>query len=194
MPIEWNYPQPRSGIAGALDRFLGPGMERTEILLNFVGMGILTLLIIIPLWLSGISWSPLQWVIAILIAVDICGGALTLAMGTGKRWVFRRDQGFLQHIGFVALHIHPFIIAFFFSGTLIWAATAYLLVLFSAYAVLQAPLYLQRPVSVFCIALAVLSGGILAAPEGFFWFAPLFFIKLIGGHCTREEPYRPDTP
>jgi len=192
MPIDWNYAEPRSGLAGALDRFLGPGTEKSEILINFFGFGILTILIIVPLWMSGIAWSSLQWIIAILIAIDICGGALSLALGTEKRWVFRKGQGFWQHIRFVALHIHPFIIAFFFCGDIIWGAAIYILVLFSACVVLKAPLYLQRPISVFFIAGAVISQGIIPAPEGFFWFVPLFFIKLIGGHCTREEPYRPE--
>jgi hypothetical protein len=28
--IDWNYPQPRSGFAGAIDKFFGPGTTKAE--------------------------------------------------------------------------------------------------------------------------------------------------------------------
>lgn len=191
MAIEWDYSTPRTGVYGYFDRFFGPGMTKGEILVNIAGLLALSLLILVPLYMSGIEWSLLQWALAAFIALDICGGALTLAMSPAKRWYHRSGMTVLSHLKFVSLHIHPFLIVFFFGGDWIWAAIVYGLVILSAVLVLHAPLYLQRPGSVFFIAVSVLLQGIIASPAGFFWFAPLFFVKLIGGHCTREEPYRP---
>lgn len=191
MGIDWNYPQPRSGLYGYFDRFFGPGMTTGEIIANIGGLLALSLLILLPLYLYDTGWSLLQWLIAVFIVADICGGAMTLAMSPAKRWYHRTGQTAFSHLLFVSLHIHPFIIVLFFGGEWIWALLVYGLVVLAGLLVVHAPLYLQRPGSVFFIAVSVIIQGIIPAPVGFIWFAPLFFIKLIGGHCTREEPYRP---
>ncbi len=191
MEINWNYPEPRPGIKGIFDRFFGPGMTRLEIFINFAGLIILSCLIILPVYLQGIDWSSLQWIIFILITIDICGGLLTLAFSPAKRWEHREGKGFVSHFSFVAVHVHPVIIGLLFAHALVWGVSVYLAVVCAAAIVLIMPLYLQRPVAAFFIAFSVVMAGLIPAPTGFFWFAPLFFLKLIGGHCTREEPYRP---
>lgn len=37
--INWDYPQPRAGLAGALDRFFGPGTTRAEAWLQGIFFG-----------------------------------------------------------------------------------------------------------------------------------------------------------
>lgn len=34
--------------------------------------------------------------------------------------------------------------------------------------------------------------ALVAAPEGWAWFVPVFVAKLVVGHAVREEPYRPE--
>ena len=36
-PIRWIPPEPRKGLAGVLDKFVGPGATRAEIVLQFGG-------------------------------------------------------------------------------------------------------------------------------------------------------------
>jgi hypothetical protein len=37
MTINWNYPAPRAGFAGLLDRFIGPGATRLEMAIERTG-------------------------------------------------------------------------------------------------------------------------------------------------------------
>ena len=142
------------------------------------------------------DWTPLQYVVATLLLADMVGGIATNATSTAKRWYFREGQGFLSHMGFVALHIIQISIAsYFFLGLdLVWIAVAFGYLMVSCAVIQVAPLYLQRPIAMlFCAASMVLSIQVLKSPQHLEWFLPLFFIKLQVCHLLREEPYRPDT-
>ncbi len=189
--VSWDYPTPR----GLLDRFIGPGATRAELLVQFVPT-----ILIATAWpivaLSGNwGWSTLQIVLIVVFSIDLVGGVITNATSSAKRWYHRHGQGFVAHMGFVLIHVHPFlIIALYDPGNWTFAIAAYAYLLFGALVILLMPLYLQRP-----IAFLLLIGGIflslygLRVPTNFEWFLPLYYIKLFTSHLLYEEPYRPST-
>jgi hypothetical protein len=62
----------------------------------------------------------------------------------------------------------------------------------SALALLQMPLYLQRPAALGIILIAILLNLYILPPVwGFEWLIPALFLKIVYGHLVREEPYRP---
>lgn len=194
MNINWQYPPPRKGLLGTLDRFIGPGATPAELWLQ-----------IMPPILAGVSapiyaimtnsgWNIIQLVVVGLLAFDMIGGIITNATSTGKRWYHRERQGFWQHFIFTAVHIfHLFIVAWLFRA-LDWGYfVTTTLYLFGASAIiLKSPLYLRRPGAYLCYALSLLINIYGFKPTvGLEWFLPFFYLKLLVSHLLREEPYRP---
>ena len=194
MTINWNFPAPRPGLPGAMDRFIGPGATRAELALQF---GLPTLAAIAASFHASYvvsGWSWLQYAVCFVLAFDTAGGVITNATSTAKRWYHRSGQGFTQHFGMVSLHLfHLFIVAWLYlSLDLSWFAITGACLLVSAAIVLTVPQYLQRPVAVTSYACALLlSIYILRQPAGLEWFLPLFYLKLLVSHLPKEEPYRP---
>jgi hypothetical protein len=193
--IDWNYPQPRTGLAGMLDRFFGPGTTPAEAGLQALFSVTAGVALPIYAFLKNLEWTPIQYLVATLLAFDIVGGIVTNAASSAKRWYHRRGQGFRAHFGFVAFHVvYVFLVAWLFRsmdwGFLV-AVSLYLLV--AAYLVLKTPLYLQRPLAFGLLALSfVLSIYAFAPTPGLEWFVPFLIFKLVVGHLLREEPYRPE--
>jgi hypothetical protein len=194
MAINWNFPSPRPGLAGALDRFIGPGATRAELALQF-GLPALAA-IAAPLYASRVveSWSWLQYAVCCILAFDTAGGIITNATSSAKRWYHRTGRGFKQHFGMVSLHLlHLLLVSWLYlSFDIWWFAITGAYLLFSATIVLSVPQYLQRPVAVTVYACALLmSIYVLSQPTGLEWFLPLFYLKLLVSHLPKEEPYRP---
>jgi hypothetical protein len=191
--IEWEYPEPRRGLFGAWDTFIGPGATVGENVL-IVSVAI-SAAVLVPAYAiaAHIGWSGLQLAIAALMALDLAGGVVANATSATKRWYFRKGQGFWQHMGFTALHIYPFVVAWaFLNNDWSYAIIVYGYLILAAAVILKTPLYLQRPV-----ALTLFMGGlimsiyVLAPLPGLEWFVPVLYLKMIIGHLVREEPYRP---
>lgn len=192
--INWAFPPPRKGFRGALDTFIGPGATRAELVVQ----GILTILggmtvIGLALW-SGATWSPVQMVLAGLLALDMVGGIVTNATSSAKRWYHREGQGFWRHFGFTSLHIvHIFLVAWLFRD-MDWhfLVLGSIFLLTAATLILKTPLYLQRPVALFLFAMSLpLTQYAFSPTPGLEWFLPFLFLKLLVSHLLREEPYRP---
>jgi hypothetical protein len=193
-PINWDYPQPRPGIAGSLDKFFGPGTTRAEAWIE--GVFCIAAAIAMPLYayLNGFNWSLIQYILATLIAFDMVGGIITNATSSAKRWYHRPGQGFKEHFSFIALHVgYVFLVAWLFRSmdwTYFGVFSAGLLL--AALIVLRAPLYLRRPLALGIIVIALLVNSYGFSPTiGLEWFVPFLFTKLIASHALREEPYRP---
>lgn len=189
--ISWDYPTPR----GMLDRFVGPGATRTELLLQFIPTTLIALIWPIVAIRGDWGWSILQIVVFMLLSFDLVGGVVTNATSTAKRWYHREGQGFTQHMGFVLTHLHPFLIVWLYApGNWIFAGITYGYLLLGAVIILSTPLYIRRSV-----ALLLLVGGIflsiygVTVPAHFTWFLPLYYTKLFASHLLHEEPYRPAT-
>jgi len=190
--IDWKYPEPRKGLAGAWDKFIGPGATVTEQLLVIIPSAVFSLFIVAHAYISQIGWSISQCIIAALLAFDIGGGVTANATSSAKRWYHRSGQGFKQHFGFIALHVfHIFLVALLFRDfDITFLSVIYLYLLTSAGLVLLVPLYIQRSVALLltCGAI-VLSQFIVLPTNGLQWFVPFLFIKLLVSLLVWEEPY-----
>jgi hypothetical protein len=193
--INWQYPPPRSGFAGALDKFFGPGTTKAEAWLQ--GVFSIAAGIAMPLYahLNRLDWTVFQYILATWLAFDTVGGIVTNATSSAKRWYHRDGQGFKEHFGFIAFHtVYFFLVAWLFRSkdwTYFVVLTATLLLV--AFIVLKAALYLRRPLAFGIVVIVFIInfyGFTLTA--GLEWFVPFLFIKLIVSHALREEPYRPE--
>lgn len=194
MIINWNYPAPRSGLSGMIDKFIGPGALRAEVMLQMIFPIVAAIIAPLYAWRVVVSWSAIQYIMCIVLAFDITGGIVTNSTSSAKRWYHRAGQGVKQHLAFVSVHlVHLLIVAWLYLTFDIWwlfDASACLLV--SAVTVLLVPLYLQRPVALIaytCVLLISLYG--LQQPVGLDWFLPLLYLKLVVSYLPKEEPYRP---
>ena len=194
MTIDWHFPPPRSGFAGAWDKFVGPGATRAEMALQLAIPAVAA--IAAPLYASQVveAWSAAQYIVCCLLAFDIAGGVVTNATSSAKRWYHRAGQGFKQHFGMASLHlVHIIVASWLYLGLdIAWILIAGGYLLVSAAVVLAAPQYLQRPIAFLGYACGLLiSMYLLRQPVGLEWFLPLFYLKLLVSHLPKEEPYRP---
>ncbi len=194
MPIDWNYPQVRKGLAGAIDKFIGPGATKSEILLQTIPVIIAA--VVAPLYAlySVKYWSLIQYLICSLLAFDTIGGVITNATSSAKRWYHRKGQGFKQHLGFIFIHLfHLLLVAWLFIGFDIkWFLVTSVYLVIASITILKTSLYLQRPIALLMFTIGLLiSLYVLPEIKGLEWFLPLFYLKLLVGHLPKEEPYRP---
>lgn len=194
--IDWAYPQSRSGFAGALDKFIGPGATSAERLIQVLAPSVAA--IAAPLYAAamGPSWSWLQYLLCMVLAFDLVGGVVTNATSSAKRWYHRNGQGFAQHFSFTAAHLlHLLLVAWLYlDNDWIWAAIAGGYLLAAAALILMVPVYLQRPTALILYLGGLVIGlWLLPTPPGLEWFLPVFYLKLLVSHLPREEPYRPAT-
>lgn len=133
----------------------------------------------------------MQLAVAALLALDLVGGVVTNATAAAKRWYHRPGQGFRQHFGFVAVHLHPFLVAWLFlDGNWGFGAIVYGYLLLAALLILWPPLYIQRPLAMVLWLVGLLIGlyGV-ALPAGLEWFVPVFYLKLLVSHLLKELPF-----
>jgi hypothetical protein len=128
------------------------------------------------------------------MALDLAGGVIANATTAAKRWYHRDGQRWWDHIGFVAVHLYPFLVAWLFrGGDWGYALLTYGFLLLAAGAIVAVPLYLQR-----ATALALYMAGLTLAlvvvvpTPGLAWFLPLLYLKLLVSHLVREAPFRPN--
>lgn len=194
--INWNYPQPRRGIAGLLDRFLGPGTTPAEAWMQTFFSTAAAVALLAFAVAHNIGWTPLQYAVSAVLAFDIMGGVVTNGCSSAKRWYHRTERGPAAHFGFVAFHtVYVFAVAWLFRG-LDWLffAGVSLYLLGAAALILKTPLYLQRPLAFSLLVGAMgLNTYAFSPTPGLELFVPLLFLKLIVSHLLREEPYRPET-
>jgi hypothetical protein len=196
--IDWTPPEPRKGLAGAWDKFVGPGATPAEEWLQ-LGGGLALALALGALLLTrreSLGWSALQTGVAALLAFDLIGGIITNATSAAKRWYHRPGQdGLRPHMTFIAVHaVHLLAVAALFRG-MDWAFFGVMLgyLLAAAVAILWTPLYLQRPLAFMLYCGAFLLGAYVFPPTpGLEWFVPFFFLKLLVSHLLKEAPYTPD--
>jgi len=190
--IDWEPPQPRPGMAGWLDRFVGPGATGTELLWQFSAASAAA--VFVPAYALGadLNWSALQLVVACLLALDLVGGVVTNATAAGQRWYHRKGQGAKQHLAFAAVHILQLLLVgwLFRGGDWLFVGVFYAYLMSAATVVCLSPLYLQRPLAMMLVVGAVFFDEfIFSAAPGMAWFIPVFFIKLLISHLLREAPY-----
>jgi hypothetical protein len=192
--IDWNY-------SGKPDLTVGTGAVTQEQILAYASGLILPLLYLYWYLTGHLDWTPWQYALAAILALDIGAGAVANALNSCKRFYHtprKVDEtatvGLLKNkYFFTALHVYPMLAGFLFGSTnWLYGVGWYALLLLGAFAVHRTPLYLQRPAAVLVVLLVILMNNYLIPPiEGFEWLMPLLFIKIVLGHIVREEPYRP---
>ena len=188
------YPQPRKGILGSWDRFVGPGMTVGENLLVLGSTAIGGLFVAFQLAALHFDW--LHVLLGALIGADVIGGAVCNMTATTKFWYHRREQASKNLFGFIALHIlHITAVAWAFRGDgfdIIYAFVLGSWLLGSATVVMSASRLLRSPIAAL---LYVVTLGIslywLGPTSGMEWFVPLLFVKLLIGHAV--PPFEPRT-
>ncbi|NES80973.1 MAG: hypothetical protein F6K10_05960 [Moorea sp. SIO2B7] len=189
---DWSYPEPRTGLFGQWDKFVGPGATLTEQMISLVPAVFAALCITYYSYVSNLGWSLMQHIVAAIIAFDIVGGITTNATSSAKRWYHRSGQTAINHLGFVSIHIlQIFLVSWLFRNLDIpYIIGVYLYLLFAASGILYVPLRIQRSVALLLVCGAILISEYVYSPTpGFEWFIPLLFIKLLVSHLTMEEPY-----
>lgn len=194
--VDWVPPAPRDGMAGAWDRFVGPGATSAEewVQLGFglaVAAGCLVLF-----WLGGgleRGWPAIA--VAVVLALDLGGGLITNATSAAKRWYHRPGHGKGAHLRFVAVHgLHIAAVAWLMTGPgWLYFGLAYGFLMAAAVAIVAVPLYLQRPVALGLAGIGILLAQlpVLTVP-GLGWFLPLLLLKLLVAHLVKEAPFATD--
>ena len=192
--IDWDVPEPRKGLLGAMDRLVGPGATDAEYGLQ-AGVPVLAAFSAMCYALAlPLDWGILQYVLVGVLAFDISGGVVTNATSTAKRWFHRPGQSRLDKMAFITLHtFHLLLVCWLFGQwDLEWFSISLGLLLGTSLVILWAPLYLQRPLAFTAYGLVLaITGSLLHSIPGLEWFLPLFFLKLLLSHLLLEAPFRP---
>ncbi len=195
--IDWELPD------GEPDWLLGTGAVSTERRLVEAASAVATGAAVAVAAAQGVGWSWWQWSLVLALTVDVAGGVVANSLGPAKRFYHSPTAPDLalplrvvrSHVGFSAVHLHPFVVAALLPGaTWGWAAAWYVLCLAGTVAVVRVPLYLRRPLAAAVVTVAVVAAPLVDAPPGLAWFGPVLVLKLVAAHGVREEPYRPPVP
>jgi hypothetical protein len=183
--------QPRPGLHGEWDKFVGPGQTQSEFWLLLLPA--ITAAIAAPLYAARANpaFSMIQLSLASLLAFDLVGGVLTNATNTAKRWYHRPGQGWRQHMGFLALHfLQPLVVAIFFRATdLFFFLMVYGFLILAGLVITQVRWHLQRPAAMlFYLGAILLNTYVLTPTRGLEWFLPVFTLKLLLSHLVKETP------
>jgi hypothetical protein len=192
--INWQYPAPRVGWLNEFDKFFGPGTTRTELWLALGAATLAAFALVLYSLTNNLNWTAIQYIIAIILTLDIVGGVVTNATSSAKRWYHRPEQGVRQHMTFVAIHALQLLLVVLFFRANDWGyfVITYGYLLAASLLVICLPLYLQRPVAMLALCGGfVINTYMLVPTPGLEWFLPVFYLKLLVCHLLREEPYRP---
>lgn len=181
--------EPRRGIAGAWDRFVGPGAT--------LGENLGTLLIAVlaaaaagldaSLRLDG-SW--LQVAVSAALAFDVIAGVWANATPAARRWYHREGQGPSKIIGFSAVHVHPFLLVWVWDQSWVWAAVVYLSILLSTAALHALPMRLRLAAGL-VLSVCVVWGAAAIEPAMLAWFVPAMALKLVVAHGVSDGRDKP---
>ena len=180
---------PRTGVRGSWDRLVGPDTTRAENLLIIGFACVFSGTVFVYTQVAALDWSALQIAVVLLFSLDIGGGIIATTTVAGSRWWHRPSQRRRAHLQFVALHVHPFILAAIFP-VLTWteATIAYGFLLGSAVIVLGVSERLRRPIAMSLFAIGLLLAlYVVSLPQGLEWFLPLFYLKLLPGHLVPSK-------
>jgi hypothetical protein len=192
--VDWTLPEDRP------DWLLGTGAVPAERLVVWSATALATGALVVVADAQDVTWTWWQWALVLVLTVDVAGGVPANALGSAKRFYHSPPPPGLplpqrvvrSHVGFAALHVHPFLLAALLpDATWTWATVWYLLCLGGTAAVVAVPLYLRRPLAAAIVTVALVATPLAGAPAGLAWLGPLMVLKLVAAHAVREEPYRP---
>ncbi|MFQ6230449.1 hypothetical protein [Nocardia sp. NPDC002869] len=161
---------------------IAPAATRAEIVLGYTAAALGAMTAGAVAWHAG-GTLLVVGVIA-LVGFDLFGGAVVNATDSAKRWYHRPVRSSRHHLGFVAAHVQPFILALIVPGFGWWTAAAiYAIVFLAAVAVALSPREIRTPVAfVGAVFGVVVISGVFTVPAFLIWFAPVLLIKLLLAH------------
>ncbi|WP_323173649.1 hypothetical protein [Natrialba sp. PRR66] len=180
---------PRTGVRGFWDRLVGPTATSTEQALTAAFAVLATGVVCGYAIASDIGWSWFQFAVVGVITLDVAGGIPANATSSGYRWWHRPEKSNWDHLLFVAVHVHPFVLAALFAGVT-WgeAMVIYGYLLVAAATVLRVDVSVRRASSLALFALWLLvTSSIQILPIGLEWFTPLLYLKLLVSHLVGGE-------
>ncbi|MBK6326833.1 MAG: hypothetical protein IPF56_13010 [Chloroflexi bacterium] len=192
MQVDWNPPEPRAGLAGQWDRFMGPGLRPAEFWLILLPSLLMTIGVILYASAQNLGWTAVQTLVAAIITFDLTGGVITNATSTAKRWYHRSGQGVKEHLGFTAVHfIHLLLVAWLFrGGDWLYLTVTYGYLLVTAVFIARANWGRQRPLAMLCwMGGLLLSLYAFTPTPGLEWLLPFFYAKLLVSHLVKEAPF-----
>jgi hypothetical protein len=141
-----------------------------------------------------VHWSSIQILVALEMGLDLGGGMIINMMDSCRNfyhspilkeepWIVRTlKRPFL----FTSLHIYPILVYVFFDPTkLVYGFMWYGILLISVLLILKSPEFIQRPLSILIVLIAIMINSFVIIPiYGFVWLIPVLFIKLIVGHLA----------
>lgn len=179
-----DLPPPRSGLLRHWDTLIGPGASRAEQALILGAAVAGTIGVAAHAYLHNVGWTIWQWMILVVLAVDLFGGVVANGTGAARRWYHRPGQTRRDHFLFVAVHLAQLVVFALAFPSTNWLTVigAYAYLLLSALAILAAPTELQRPVSYLSYIGALGVALLFNAPTGLEWFLPILYFKLLVSH------------
>ena len=195
LTVDWTIPPTAPGWAGQIERFMGPGKTREEIIVE-VGGGALAVAAVATLAATDESvreWSSLQVALAVVVGLDLVGGVLTNATNSAKRWYHRPGPGRVRaRLGFALAHVaHLAVVAFVLlpGHAALWWWTHVAFLTGSSLLIELVPVEVKRPTAVTALVCAVALGQAVAPVGGVLTLVPvLLYLKLLVGHLVPEAP------
>ncbi len=167
--IDWVLP------GGSPDWLLGTGAVPSERRLVGAASAVAAGAVVAVAAVQDVTWSWWQWTLVVVLTVDVAGGVAANALGSAKRFYHSPvppglplpQRVLRSHVGFAAVHVHPFVLAALLpDATLGWAAAWYVLCLAGTAAVVGVPLFLRRPLAAAIVTVAVVAAPLAVAPAG----------------------------
>lgn len=174
------------------DRLIAPDATREEIALGYTAAVLGATTAGLLAWRAG--QSAVVIVVVALVGFDLFGGAVVNATASAKRWYHRPGRSSRHHLGFVAAHIQPFILALLVPGFGWWTAAAtYGIVFLAAAAVSSSPGRILTPVAFTCAVFGIaVTTAVLTVPAFLLWFGPVLLVKLLLAHLLPEPGRQAD--
>lgn len=186
----WNHDEPRTGIKGAWDKFVGPGATLSENLVALIPATLFASFVLLTaLYQNKSHWGIWHYIAAVFFAFDMVGGIATTATRAAKRWYFRAEKDWLHHLSFVAPHItHLAIFSWLFVGdSLIFFVLFSALLLTGTLVICWSSTKINRSVAHLMLFLVIILANDIQNQEALMqWFIPALFIKLFASYLPRE--------
>ncbi len=172
-----------------MERLIGPYASPAEQWLSFGFSLMAGAAMALAVWIGQLDWNFWQIILAVLLAMDICGGVVSNACAGAKRWFHRQSISKRQHLMFIAFHgvqLGLFSWAFL-DFNLSWLMGAWLWLMLACSLIIITSTYLQRPLAMALYVVSLLiSFYLLVVPPALAWFLPLFYLKLLIAYLLND--------
>ncbi|MCU0497622.1 MAG: hypothetical protein MUF87_09755 [Anaerolineae bacterium] len=168
---------------------LGRSPSRGEVILDLCAVIVGVIFMIIIGMRAEVTWNALQWIVALILAADLVGGAVVNATEAAKRQYHGPEARPRDHLLFNAGHaIHLTLLAVVFGVDASVLLIFYLYLWLATAMIVWSPHYLQRPIAFLLLVIAILIQQALSFfPIAWAWLIPVLYLKLLVGHLLNGE-------